>query len=280
MSAPVIISRIQNRRGTQSQFDNLYPVGYAGTGGFGGFTNPSTATTGTSGTGTVATVEVSFLPAGIVVGTQITVAGITPTAYNGTFIVTAYTSGSVSYAATATGSQIVAGTITVPYTSINYPNVLMPGELALCTDSRNIFLGNLNGEYLTLSESSAAGLALTPLVITLDPVATFTIIPALTYAGTPFSTLFYDITDASGFNWNTVGTNFTRNGQLQISVISDSPNPPIATLTDVSTEINNLSPQEIIFEASYNGSNIEILYMSTFTIPLTFSTSTLQWLPF
>lgn len=73
MAAPVVVSRIQSRRGTQAQFDALYPLGYSGIGGYGS------------------------LPG---------------------------------------------------FNSTNYPNVLMPGELALCTDTRRVFLGNLNAEYL------------------------------------------------------------------------------------------------------------------------------------
>jgi hypothetical protein len=76
MASPVTVTRIQNRRGTQDQFDDLYPPGYDGTGGFGS-----------------------------VVGFNIT----------------------------------------------NYPGVLLSGEIALCTDSRRVFLGNINGEYLELA---------------------------------------------------------------------------------------------------------------------------------
>lgn len=64
---PVVVSRIQNRRGTQADFDNLYPPGYTGTGG-------------------------------------------------------------------AIG-----------------PDILQPGELALCTDTRRVFIGNINGEYIELA---------------------------------------------------------------------------------------------------------------------------------
>lgn len=77
------------------------------------------ATTGASGTGTVATI--TFDPRSLppfVVGQSITVAGVTPTGYNGTFTVTACTTTSVSYANTTTGAQTVAGT--VKYTNNTY----------------------------------------------------------------------------------------------------------------------------------------------------------------
>jgi len=70
MASPVTVSRIQNRRGTQAQFNALYPPGYTGTG---------------------------------------------------------------------------------PVNINLYPNILMPGELALCTDTRRVFLGNLSGEYIELA---------------------------------------------------------------------------------------------------------------------------------
>jgi len=67
-------------------------------------------TTGTSGNGTTATVTFSgtfVYP----VGSQITIYGVTPTRYNGTYTVTASSAGSVSFANTTTGSQTVAGVI-------------------------------------------------------------------------------------------------------------------------------------------------------------------------
>jgi len=74
--------------------------------------NPIT-TTATSGTGSVATITFAaqtVLP--YPAGTTITVAGVTPTAYNGTFISTGGTTTTVTYASSATGAQSVAGTVT------------------------------------------------------------------------------------------------------------------------------------------------------------------------
>jgi hypothetical protein len=218
MSTPVVVSRIQNRRGTQSQFDALYPVGYSGVGGFG------------------------------------------------------------------------SGIFTPSYTLVNYPSVLMPGELALCTDSRNIFIGNLNGEYIQIADlSSASGLQLSPVQVDLIPEATFTVIPNLQFQITPFFTILYSMTDNPSTNWNSVGTNFSRNGELQITAVSGTPpstTPPIppanpVTLTDIGTEINLSLPNTISFMAQYDGfGNIQILYMHNFSVPITFSSTTLQWLPF
>lgn len=77
------------------------------------FSSTGGATTATSGTGTVATITTTSAH-GISVGDTVTVAGVTPTGYNGTFNVTAITSNTVSYSNTTTGSQTVAGTISVP----------------------------------------------------------------------------------------------------------------------------------------------------------------------
>jgi hypothetical protein len=72
------------------------------------------ATTATSGTGTTATVTLTSAHS-LAVGDLVTVAGITPTGYNvfGAPI-TAVTSTTISYANATTGSQTVAGTVSVP----------------------------------------------------------------------------------------------------------------------------------------------------------------------
>jgi len=206
MASPVIVSRIQNRRGTQSQFDSLYPFGYTGIGG----------------------VDINV-----------------------------------------------------------WPNILLPGEMALCVDSRRVFIGNINGEYVEI-QTTLDGIP--PLTIILPPAAVFTVIPALTYVATPFFNIVYDITDSISPDWNSVGVNFSRNGELQITAVDPLtpmpppvfPFPPMTpvTLTDTGTEINTLLPKEISFMAQYNGSNIEILYMHDFVDPLTLNTTSIHWLPF
>lgn len=75
------------------------------------------ATTGASGTGTAATITFggSYV---YPVGATITVAGVTPTGYNATAVVTASSAGSVTYANTTTGAQTIAGTVTQVYAQI------------------------------------------------------------------------------------------------------------------------------------------------------------------
>ena len=70
------------------------------------------ATTATSGTGSVATVSTSSAH-NLANGDRVTIAGITPTGYNGTYIVTVVSAFSFSYANATTGSQTVAGTVSV-----------------------------------------------------------------------------------------------------------------------------------------------------------------------
>lgn len=204
MASPVVVSRIQNRRGQQSQFDLLYPPGYTGVGGYGS------------------------LPG---------------------------------------------------FTSTNFPDVLLPGEIAFCTDSRRTFIGNTNGEYVELSPAAPpppplGPLTLLPLILQLPPVGVFTTIPALTYTATPFFTLLYDLTDNLSPDWNSVGTNFSRNGTLQLTIVGTTP-----TLTDSGTEIN-LTLNTISFQAVYSAGNINIQYMHNFAGNLTLSSTSIIWLPF
>ena len=71
--------------------------------------NPSIATTGASGTGSVATI--TYSGSAFTVGSYITVAGVNPAGYNGTYQVTASSSGSVSFLSATTASYVSAGTV-------------------------------------------------------------------------------------------------------------------------------------------------------------------------
>ncbi len=234
MSSPVVVSRIQNRRGSQLQFDgyvwnplgpnSVYPNGYTGIGGYGSFPD---------------------------------------------------------------------------FNSTNYPNVLLPGELAFCTDSRKVFLGNLSGEYVQIAEVSLAGEFLTPIEWILPPAGSWTLITrtipgpitiSLEYIATPFFTLLYSVTDNASTDWNSVGNNFSKNGELKITAINSAtvlpPDPPLpaapythVTLTDTGIEVNTTPTFDIHFKAQYSGSDIQILYKHDFAGSLRFSTNTIAWLP-
>jgi hypothetical protein len=76
------------------------------------FTYTSVATTAATGTGTTATLTFAArVVAPYLVGATIVVAGVTPSGYNGTYIVTACTTTTVSFLSATTGAQTVAGTI-------------------------------------------------------------------------------------------------------------------------------------------------------------------------
>jgi len=218
--APVVVSRIQNRRGTQDQFNALYPVGYNGIGGYGDPDFPG-------------------------------------------------------------------------FDSTSYPNVLMPGELALCTDSRKIFMGNINAEYVQLTTEVGDGIALNPITWVLEPVGVFTpvqrkiIFPALEtitleYRSTPFLDILYSLTDNPSPDWTLPGNNYAKNGTMNITSI-DVP-AGFASLSDAGTEINNYPARSVSFIAQYEynilGSKIQILYKHDFPVNLTLNISTIQWLPF
>lgn len=78
----------------------------------GTFLTTIAATTAASGTGATATITFPVQATAPTVGSTVNVAGVTPLAYNGSFVVTASTTSSVSYASAATGAQTVAGTVT------------------------------------------------------------------------------------------------------------------------------------------------------------------------
>ena len=201
-TTPVIISRMQNRRGTKSEFLSLYPAGYPGTGGC---------------------------------------------------------------------------------TNVD---VLQPGELALCTDTREMFVGNLNGEYFLINGGSGGGggsgaPSFTPLLTALPPSSIFVPVPGMAYTTTPFLTVLYSVVDGTGTTANSVGINYAKNGELKITAVNISSSIPSGTVTlvDTGAEINATPQYDIGFKAVYDttGANINIYYMHTFPGNLLFSTSTIVW---
>jgi hypothetical protein len=77
------------------------------------------ATTGASGTGTTATITFATqTTAPFIVGQFITVSGVAPSGYNGSYIVTAVTTSSVSYANSTSSAQTVAGVVSSQVTGL------------------------------------------------------------------------------------------------------------------------------------------------------------------
>ncbi len=283
MASPVVISRIQNRRGTQDQFDSLYPGAY-------------TSAVGASSVGSVITVASTV---GIYENGLVSVISGTGEFAPGTTVTTIDSATQFTVSADPTIALSGAEVYIPGYDGTgglnlaDYPSVLLPGEIALCTDTRNVYIGNIGGEYILFSSGGGSDLsALLPLVIVLPPAATYTVIPELTLSATPFFNLLYDVTDSSSSDWNDVsGTAFARNGQFKITAVEDFipfVNPPFpdttsATLVDDSVEIKNpatYTVEDISFIALTDGSNVEISYKHDFPVSLTFSSTTVRWQPF
>lgn len=96
--------------------------------------------TGCSGTGTVATLTYAAVDTPVYkVGATITVTGMTPSQYNGSFVVLSCSPGTVSFASTATGSLTTAGVITTePGTVATYsvnPNTVVMLDAYMTTPS-------------------------------------------------------------------------------------------------------------------------------------------------
>jgi hypothetical protein len=113
---------------------NEHSIGYGGSSG-----NPvNNAVTAAAGTGSVATLTFAALPSAPVVGSTLVVRGMTPTGYNGVWIVTASSTTTVSYACTATGAMTIAGTF-----GYNYGTTGVGTLVVNC--SQNGFLGQESG---------------------------------------------------------------------------------------------------------------------------------------
>lgn len=284
MAAPVVVSRIQNRRGTQDQFEALYPAEY--TSAIGATSSGVTVNV----TSTVGVYENAkpIVSAGIgqfAPGTKV-VSVDSPTQFTVNLTPTIPLSG---------GAQVKIakynGSGGCPIAE--YPNILLPGELAMCTDTRRMYIGNINGEFIEISAAFTEGIFLAPLVLSLPPSPlAYTEIPELTMLPTPFFNFLYDVTDSTNPDWNSVNlTDFARNGTMKITAVQDFPPvpnlpfPPITSvgLTDDSTEVRNpatYTSETISFKAEYDGPNIKVFYMHDFPTSLTFSSSTIRWLPF
>lgn len=287
MAAPVVVSRIQNRRGTQSQFETLYPGEY-------------TSAPGATSVGTVVTVSST---AGLYENAKPQVSAGVGLFAPGTKVLsvnslTEFTVNLPPSIPLSGGAQVTVpkynGNGGVPIA--DYPNILLPGELALCVDTRRTFIGNLNGEYIELETVNSEGIFLGPLVISLPPSPlSYTVIPELSLSPTAFFTFLYSISDSTSPDWNDVGsTGFSKNGSMKITAVENFtpvPNLPFppntaVSLVDDSSEAKNTQPpfgyaaENISFKAEYNGAFIDISYMHDFPTALTFSTSTIRWLPF
>jgi len=117
-------------------------------------------TSGASGNGSTATLTFAALPQPpYTVGQSITVAGVTPSGYNGTYTVTACNDTSVSYSNSTTGGLSVAGTIVATnpnYNSFTRNSVTLSNQLNYTASGFTLYSGNellfLNGTVVNAQD--------------------------------------------------------------------------------------------------------------------------------
>jgi len=118
------------------------------------------ATTAATGNGTTATLTFSSTAYYPIVGQVITVSGVVPAGYNGTFTVTASSLTTVSYLNATTAAQTTAGTVNLA-TTVQLQDALTMGATRQLTYSSGTL--DLNNNTLTTQNVSAS--ALTPRTI-------------------------------------------------------------------------------------------------------------------
>jgi hypothetical protein len=169
----------------------------------------SPATLSASGNGTTVTLTYATPNTPIyAVGSSITVAGVTPSGYNGVYTVTASSSGSVSYASTTTGAQTVAGTITGANYAGSYsvdPNIVMILDAYVTTpngstNTDRIILPVSRTEYASYPNKQNVGF---PTIYWFDrlinPTMTFWPIPSSSSGITQFS--YYAVRQVQDSNY-------------------------------------------------------------------------------
>jgi hypothetical protein len=165
------------------------------------------AVTATSGNGTTATITFSSATAPIV-GQLITIQGVTPVGYNGTFVVTASSATTVSYANTTTGSMITSGrVISKPtYVVSNINGITGAGG----TWQVNYTVGpNVTSTTIT----GTANLIAVSSVRHLQDGEQFTTPASGTFGGLSNSTTYYIIATVPSTNQVAVSTTYFGNAQ-------------------------------------------------------------------
>lgn len=150
------LQQFQNSAGTVIGGANAVGQTFSGS-SIGVYRTTGGATTATSGTGTVATVTTTSAH-GLTVGDIVTVSGVTPSGYNGTFALTAVTSTTISYANATTGSQTVAGTVsTSPQMTVTSRNAGTPTVIVKSAASQSAPIQLWMDSSETVLVSIAAG---------------------------------------------------------------------------------------------------------------------------
>lgn len=162
--------------------------------------NEPTVVTGSTGNGTVATLTYSSVDTPVFpVGSTITVSGMTPSQYNGSWTVTASSPGSVSFLSAAIGSLAIAGTIEGDETVSTYavdPNTVMILDAYMTDNSAGqsidrVILPVSRTEYASYPNKTQPGF---PTVFWFDrllaPTVTLWPIP---YTGGPSTLTYYRV---------------------------------------------------------------------------------------
>jgi len=178
----------------------------------------SLATTAASGNGTTATITYATQASNpFTVGQSITVTGVTPTGYNGTYIVTAVSTTQVQYANTTTGSQTVAGTVVANFGSQTYIPVITVNAKGLITAISNTAISttlslaaggstsgsvNLNGGTFTVTGGAGIATSVSGSTLTISSTGaggyTTTVTSGTTYTLTSSSTPAQYFTGSTG----------------------------------------------------------------------------------
>jgi hypothetical protein len=213
-------------------------------------------TTGASGTGSVATLTFATQSvAPFTVGQSITVAGVTPTGYNGVKTVTACTTSSVSYSSTTTGAQTVAGTIvpsTQTYNSFSRNSVTLSNQATYTASGFTLVSGNellfLNGTVVNAQDYNISGQDITfASAVTGDmQVIQWTNNNLGVPNGTPVNVDIYTTIGQSTypFAFDANAFNLWNNGALLLETVDYSVTTGYYTLTQTPTANTNILVQQ------------------------------------
>jgi hypothetical protein len=200
-------------------------------------TGTSLTTTAASGTGTTATLTFAaqtYIP--YAVGSFITVAGVTPTGYNGYYKVTACTTTTVSFANTTTGAQTVAGTT---QGAIGVGNEIRSASLTTAAPG-SVFIINRQ-QSGTPGGAGVYALNVVTGTISSGTVTSLLIQAAqdLLFSTTPANTAVSDVTRFSAFaftpNSSNLGSNLAVNN-LGVTPVFASYVPRYQKITTIATD--------------------------------------------
>ena len=213
-------------------------------------------TSGASGNGSTATLTFAALPQPpYTVGQSITVAGVTPSGYNGTYTVTACNDTSVSYSNSTTGGLSVAGTIVATnpsYKSFTRNSVTLNNQLNYTASGFTLYSGNellfLNGTVV-----NAQDYTISDQTISFYSAATGDL-QVIQWSdnnlgvpnGNPVNADIYTTIGQAtySFNMNPLAFNLWNNGALLLETVDYSVTSGTYTLAQTPTSVLNVLVQQ------------------------------------